>query len=111
MVSLIYKFLILIQVSITTTMAEENKAPEGLWDSFAEIYAKEHEKDQLDGSMQLLTAVNASRSTFHIDVGCGSGVSCLALSKLAQPGATIVGLDNSEKMIEGALKRFQRSGF
>ena len=59
----------------------------------------------------MLSAIRAGRSKFHIDVGCGSGVACLALSKLCNPGATIIGVDNSDKMVHHAIERFRRSGF
>lgn len=59
----------------------------------------------------MLGAVRANTSRFHIDVGCGSGVACLALSKIMSSGATIIGVDNSDKMINHAIERFRRSGF
>lgn len=59
----------------------------------------------------MLGAVRAKNSKYHIDVGCGSGIACLALSKIIDQGSTIIGVDNSDKMVNHAIERFRRSGF
>ena len=40
-----------------------------------------------------------------LDVGCGTGVNVLALSKLVEPDGKIVGIDNSEAMLAVARQK------
>ncbi|HEY9833286.1 MAG TPA: class I SAM-dependent methyltransferase, partial [Stenomitos sp.] len=51
-----------------------------------------------------------SKNKFILDAGCGSGYTTLALAQ-ANPGATVFGIDISEKSVNIAKKRLQNYGF
>ena len=59
---------------------------------------------------RIVTGLAAERGERVLDVGCGNGALCLAISPVVAPGGTVHGLDISGPMLAAAARRAAQGG-